>query len=566
MTVHGPKLKSRVAARQIRTLFATVFLLAATTSALPPAKAEPLTHSTFKRSPKLIVLIVVDQLRSDYLTKFSSRFLPPQTAGGEMGGFNFLMNRGAYFPFAEYDTLLSLTAPGHAMLLTGAYPYQMGIPLNSGVDRTTGKSAYCADDPEAIVVGAPTGKGISPRNLISTTVGDELKNAGFKSTVVSVALKDRASVLMGGKRADLALWFNDEHFSWTTSSFYMRPDQWPAWINGVNQDLKKQKGKKYSWVSKGKGSGLTINARKEDDKEFVRDYTIGSREALAGPLGVDITTDVAMHSVDEMKLGHGQGADILAVSYSSHDYMGHDVGPNSRDLEEMTVYEDRSISKLINHVRRRVPGGLDEVVFVLTADHGTPPLSSYLTANRIDSARMSGSELLEKLETGLNRRFGKASGDRWFVGQQEFNFFLADAALAGASQSRKEIEDAAKDILRDVPGVAFVFSRTDVFNRTLPAGGGIERRILKSFFPARSGDVVMIPRPYYMEEGPNVIHMTGYSYDRTVPLVFAGKRFRPGVYPQKADIVDIAPTLSFLLGIVAPPQNEGRVLAETLVP
>ncbi|MGZ3687882.1 MAG: alkaline phosphatase family protein, partial [Bdellovibrionota bacterium] len=321
--------------------------------------------------PKLIFMIVIDQFRADYLTRFEKRFLPPRSQGGDVGGFRYLMTQGAYYPFAQYDLLQSMTCPGHATVLTGAYPYQAGIPANDWFDPETLQRVYCAEDPTQATVGAETTDphlGTSPKNLIADTVGDELKNAGIPSRVVTVALKDRAAIMMGGHRADLALWMDPGSHHWVSSKFYLPDGKLPGWVVHLNETLDQHKGEAITWDYPGPGSGLST------EKYFPHKADFGTRESMAMPLGVDLTETAAERAFEAFKLGQGAGTDLFAVSFSSHDYVGHQFGPNSREMEEMTVAEDFAISQLLNMVREKVPGGLKNTVVILTGDHGIPPI------------------------------------------------------------------------------------------------------------------------------------------------------------------------------------------------
>lgn len=520
------------------------------------AWAGPISTQQFLKKPKLVLLLVVDQFRADYLTRFEKRFLPARR-GELIGGYRYLMEQGAYFPFAQYDVLQCMTGPGHAMILSGTYPYQTGIALNTWFDRTTQKPRYCVEDSSQEIVGLdPSLKqslGMSPKSFKVETLGDVLKNSGYSSQVVSIALKDRAAILMGGHRADLALWLDPETFSWVSSRFYLPQGRLPRWVVALDQELSRRKGSTYTWKSSAQHSGLTLG------QPFTHQTLVGTKESLSLPLGIEITIQAAKRAIDEFKLGRGRSTDLLAVSFSSHDYLGHLYGPNTLELEEMTVAEDREIAQLLNYVRRRMPGGLKDVLIVLTADHGIPPSSSWLKSQRIDAGKIDADELIQRLEQRLTKEFGSPQGGKWIAYQSDLNFYFASHAVKDVKIS--ELERVAKAELSETPGQAFVFSRGDYERRTLPPGI-FNRTILKSYIPERSGDLMMIPKPFYMVEGDPVSHMTHYSYDRTVPLIFTGLRVKPGVYSTAADVVDIAPTLSFILGIIAPAAAEGRILSE----
>ncbi len=503
-----------------------------------------LSHKAFKERPKLVVVLVIDQFRADYLTRFEKNFLPAQS-GSKLGGFNYLMGKSAYFPFAKYDILQSMTCPGHATILTGSYPYQNGISLNDWYDRNEKRSVYCVEDKDY---------GLSPRKLNGTTVSDEMKNAGFHSKVISIALKDRAAIMLGGHRADAAFWFHDD-FNWESSKYYFSDGKIPQWLEKYNLELQKQKGLKYIFSASGKGSGMS-----ELSPEFSRETTYGSKESLEYPFGVKLTTDLAIRALKEYKLGLNDSTDFLTISYSSHDILGHDTSSNNREMEELTLAEDKSLSELINAVQTQTKTHFKDVVFVLTGDHGVSPNVKYLVDAKVDSGFIDSPQLMVDINQKLEAKYGKVENN-WLMKAQSFNFYINIKAAAQKKVAVGEIEEIVKSELLRAPGVAAVFSKSDYFSKSLPPGQH-ERQIMKTFNPLTNGDVILIPKSFYMEAGHSSTHMTGYNYDRTVPLLILAKNMKPGVYAQSAEVVDLAPTLSFLLGILPPSLSEGRVLHE----
>jgi len=517
--------------------------------------AAPITLREYESKPKLVLVVVFDQFRADYLTRFSKRFLAPGNAQNP-GGFNYLRQKGAYFPFAQYDVLQNMTGPGHATILSGSYPYQTGISTNYWYDQKTSESVYCVNDPEF---------GISPRNFFGTTVGDELKNAGWPSHVVSIALKDRAAVLLGGHRPNLALWFDPKKFEWTTSPYYSRTSPLPDWVGELNLEISSQKGQSLKWTPSGNSSGLSRPAV----GTFEHDTSIGTHESIEAPYGIKLTTEAAQKAMTAFRLGKGDATDLLAISYSTHDYVGHHYGPNSLEMEEITVAEDRSLSELLRSVAKQVPGGLSNVLIVLTADHGMAPNQDWIRAGGMDAGTFDPKEIQALLNSALNDKYGTPSASAtppqgaWVPAMIDLNIYLNHAALLAKKINPSEAEDLIKDKLKALPGVAFLFSHSDFIAHRLPPGI-LKREIEKGYSPERSGDVVIIPKPFYVQAGDPHAHMTGYSYDRSVPLIFAGSKIRPGVYSERAEIVDIAPTLSFFLGTLSPVMSEGRVLNEMI--
>lgn len=471
--------------------------------------------------PKLVVVVVIDQFRADYISRYQHLF--------NKSGFMALINNGAYFPLGEYDVLQAMTGPGHATILTGAYPYQMGIPLNEWYDQKTAAVAYCVEDPEVKTVGGSLAKvSVSPKNLIGTTVGDELKNADWPTKVISLALKDRAAVLLGGHRADLAFWFDNDKAQWTSSTYYRKDGKLPAWLVGLNKTLKLPK----------------CN--------------------LSQPCGIEMTTQAFRAALEGENLGQNKGADILALSFSSHDFAGHQFGPNSEEIKEMVLAEDRALAEMRELVQRKVPGGLKNVVFVLTGDHGVAPMPEYLTKVGIEAGHIGEGILAKEMNEVLNKKFGAPKRDKWVAYVTDFNFFLNEENVRDAKLDLRRVENEMREVLLKNPAFAHVFTRSDYEAHVLPPGM-FERKITRTYYRGRSGHVVGIQKPFYINDAKKEAnHMTGYTYDRTVPILFSGFGIKNGVFAEKAEVIDIAPTLAFILGVLPPALNEGRVLSSAL--
>ena len=471
------------------------------------------------KRPKLAVVIVIDQFRSDYLSRFKDEF--------GKNGFNALIDHGAYFPYAEYDVLQAMTAPGHATVLSGAYPYQMGIPINDWFDQTTGRVRESVQDPtvKAIGPGLEEFDGSSPRNMIGPTLGDEMKNADLPTRVVSLAIKDRAAVLMGGHRADLAFWWDKRVKRWTTSTYYR--EKLPEWLNDLNAHL---------------AQGQACN--------------------LAEACGIEMTTDTFQAALKNEHLGTGPGTDILAVSFSSHDVAGHTFGPNDDRMHLLTLAEDRAVARLREAVKREVPGGLRDVVFVLTGDHGVAPSPSYIAKTPIPGGRLDEAKLLGDISAALDHRFG-AKVKPWLAHVMALNFFLNESALERAKIPMAEVQAEIKTVLLKHPAIAHALTADDLdHRRRLPEG--FARKVDRTYYRGRSGHVVGVLKPYYIAGHNEANHMTGYVYDRTVPLVFAGFGIRNMVSGRRVGVVDLAPTLAFLLRSLPPALSEGQVLNDAL--
>lgn len=484
--------------------------------------ARAITAAAYEKKPKLVVVLVIDQFRADLLSNKTDDFLPPGTPAAP-GGFRYLTHQGAWFPFAQYDILQAMTCTGHAMILTGSHPASTGIGTNEWFNPKTRKMTYCAEDADF---------GLSPRRLRTTTVGDELKNVREKSRVVAVAAKDRSAIMLGGHRADIALWMHEKESRWVTSSYYNKGEL-PAWLKPINDRL-----------------------AKETAKDDGRNVTVKDAIEITG-----WTLDLAIEALKKEKLGRGADPDILAVSLSYHDIIGHMYGPNSKEIREITLAEDRLLSGFLKNLRKEM-GSLDDVVIAFTADHGTPPASDVAKQFKLDTGRFEMLPVIRKINQRLDQKFG-ASGKEWLLGFRLFHFFLNPEVIAEKKADEDKVAAEVKAVLLEEPGVLDVFTKGDFEKGRFPVGT-VGEQLKHSYIPGQSGDIVMIAKPFFYEKGSNpVTHMTGWSYDRSVPLLLVGRAFKPGVYPGGL-VIDLAPTLSFVLGVLPPAKNEGRVLGEAL--
>ena len=538
--------------------------------------SEKKKNNYLDNRPKLMLSIVVDQMRSDYLMRFKDKLTPGIDTNGRLGGFQYLIENGAYYPLAEYSLLQNMTGPGHANILTGANAYLNGIALNTWQSPFQTDTDYCVRDTRYSIVTSSTetinSKGVSPQFLRATTLGDELKNASAPSKVVSVSLKDRSAVLLGGHRSDLSLWFDTKPFQWVTSTFYT--EKLPEWVNVENSKIKTTINSETSFKKVSADSNLTpdrepagknLTYGKGLGLSFPHSVKIGKKDAIKLPYGLNITADAAIAAFDNEQLGRDKFSDMLAVSFSSFDYMGHAFGPNSREMEEMLVATDQAISKLLNHINSSIPGGLENVLIMLTADHGASPNPEWLAGNKIPAGRINSAKLIERAELKLTEKFGKPVNTNWIIYDNDFNFFLNQPLIKKMKLDRSSVETVTKEVLVDSNKFIQVFTRSEYFEGNLPVGM-FRNLIENTYVDGRSGDVIAIPFPHNLHDDRKFVadHLTGYSYDRYVPLLISGSNIVANTYSEQAKIVDIAPTLSYLLGIVPPSMSEGRVLSEIM--
>jgi predicted AlkP superfamily pyrophosphatase or phosphodiesterase len=515
----------------------------------PTKKPKQQTLRAPLTPPPLTVVIVFDQLRPDTLTRLSSRFLPAHSPssrskkgtasnGTALGGFRYLMENSAYYPFSEYKLLQAMTGPGHATLASGSYPATHGIVLNYWWDRDSQAKTYCVEDPNAQEWSYQK-RGYSPRFFTGSTLGDELKLASPESKVASIALKERAAILMGGHAADLTLWLVKDQFAWTTSRFYIPEggSGLPSWIEKRNQDL---------------STRPEAALAKRDFREFLRQIS-----------GVEETFDGALEVVRQLKMGQDSSPDLLWVSLSSHDYLGHAVGPNTQKLDDFTLAEDRALSRFLTLLDQQVPGGLAKVAIALTADHGAPPLPEQAISQRLKAGRYSEKELMKVANQWILEQTGVSEG---VVETLDSNLYFGRKLL---EKLNNDTEVAALEnrlrayLLATQPMIAEVLLKSDLQAKKLPLGP-LKTLVENGTFPSRNGNLIVIPKPYYFlgEEGRGVDHHTHYSYDRKVPLLFAGPGFKRGLRAESSELIDLAPTLAWRLGILPPVLSSGRVLSE----
>lgn len=502
----------------------------------PSAHAKIAESSRIIPPYKLGVVISIDQFRADYLMRYKFS-----------GGLKFLKEGGAYMPLADHGLLQNMTGPGHAAIMSGTYPYRHGISTNYWFNRDKGTTEYCTQDDErkiigsgGVVAGAP---GMSPKLFNGTTLGDELKNVDRSSKVVAVAVKDRAAILMAGKRADQVYWLDNKNCQWVTSDFYIK--ELPGYVKKLNTDLASLKsGKKYSWGP-------------------YKDMTYCNSESLRTPWIGKESLKLALAAVDELKLGKGTDTDLLLVSLSSHDYLGHQLGPNSESLLEMTQDEDKMIGEFIQEIGKRVPGGLTNVFFALTGDHGTPPSADAIPKEKLANENIKEEEILNLLEKLLTDEYGKAKGGKWIQNMTEFQLYLNQEALKSAKVSVADVGHFLRPRLVRERYLDQLLIRDEIlYDRKVPPGDF--GKVVDHTLTRHSGDLLMILNPYHWSDSYPLTHMTHYSYDRYVPLVIWGKTFKPGTYRAVVNVVDLAPTLASVLNVLPPSQSEGRVMTEIL--
>jgi predicted AlkP superfamily pyrophosphatase or phosphodiesterase len=517
--------------------------------------------SAYNARPKLIVVIVIDQFRGDYLERYRDQF-------GE-GGFRFFLDRGAYFTDCNYDYANTRTAPGHATLFTGSYTSGHGILANEWWDPQKKKRVTSVEDDAAKLVGLGADHpvpGASPHNLISDTLGDELKLAtGGQSRVFAISLKDRAAVLPAGFSGDAAYWIDPKSGSWITSTYY-RPDL-PDWVRNFNgnrpdgnqpSDGRAAKYWNREWKDRdGNVLGSTAPRNGRDGSPAGFYEVVGST-----PFANEYQLEFAKELVVYEKLGANSATDLLVISLSANDILGHQVGPDSPQMHSMALELDRQLADFFTFLGRQV--GMANIWMALSADHGIAPLPQFAKTLRLPAANLDAKALREQINSQLSKKYAKKAD--YLLDLDYPLAWLNAEAFVGTPRGKDEsVAEADAGEAMKQAGLTGYFTKSQLARGDIPPTE-IGRRYAHSYSPEGGWYVIGIPAPFHVGITKGTDHATPFSYDTHVPLAFYGLAFQPGIYRTHAEPVDLAVTLASLLGINAPALSTGRVLTEALQP
>ncbi len=484
--------------------------------------------------PKLVVAIIVDQFRYDYLLRFEKEY---------NAGLKRLLAKGAVYANARYDHFPTFTSVGHAAFLTGAYPSLNGIIGNQWYDRESRKIVGSASDNSVKPVGKEGKTGPSPRNLLVSTLGDEIKIADERAKVYGISLKDYAAILSTGHMADGVFWYDSSTGNFVSSTYYAA--QLPAWVQEFNAKKPAERYKEANWL----GNKLPSNA---DAKLF---------SSIPGsPFGSEILEELAEKAIESEQLGRDSISDLLVLSFSSNDYVGHRYGPDSPQVRDMCLRTDKLLDKLFRFLDSRI--GMSNATIVLAADHGIAPLPEVSVARKMPGGRLPFTTIRDAAQKGLTEKFGEG---KWIEATSEDNaIYLNWDLIKSNKRSQEEVAMEAANIIRTVPHVFRVYTREQLMNG-LSIQDQVGRRITHSYFPQRGPDLYVLLDPYYIPIMSQATHGAAYGYDTHVPLIFMGPRIKAGKYYSTVAINDVAPTLSAILGIETPSGAEGRILSEMFV-
>lgn len=523
------------------------------------ASAQQSNAAAIER-PKLVVGIVVDQMRWDYLYRYQKRYTD--------GGFKRLLGEGFSCENTMIPYVPSVTAIGHTCIYTGSVPSIHGIAGNNFVKD--GKKVYCTDDDSVKPVGTTSGAALmSPRNLWVSTIGDEMKIASNgRAKVVGVALKDRASILPAGHNPNGAFWFDDQTGCFITSSYYM--DHLPKWVEAFNDKRLPEQYLSQKWNTLYPKNTYTESTTDENE------YENGIREGVKAtlplnlpelykkygygiirntPFGNSLTLDMAKAAIDGEQLGADDETDLLTVSCSSTDYIGHQVGTHAIETEDTYLRLDKAIADFLAYLDSKVGKG-NYLVF-LSADHGAMNNAAFLQDRRIPAGSWDASATAKKLNHVLAKEYPEA-GDIVKTVMNYQVFFNRDV-IKSKQLDFDNIKQTVVNVLKEDPSVLYACDMAKASTESIPEE--VKFRIINGYNRERSGDVVIILKPNFYAHGmKGTDHGAWNSYDTHIPLVFMGWGIKHGATTKQTFMTDIAPTIAAMLHVQAPNGCVGKAI------
>ncbi|MEO6406091.1 MAG: alkaline phosphatase PafA [Ferruginibacter sp.] len=514
--------------------------------------------------PKLVIGLVVDQMRWDYLYRYYNRY--------SKGGFKRLMHQGYNFQNTFIPYVPAVTAAGHTCIYTGSVPAVHGMVGNDWVENNTGKIMYCAQDDSVKSVGSISLEGkMSPKNMQVTTVADELRLAtNFRSRTFGIALKDRGGIFPAGHSGNAAYWFEDASGNWITSTYYMQA--LPKWVSDFNNNRLTDKYMQNDWnllypastyiQSTADNKMYEKTLPHETTRTFPHTYKslIGKSYYTfrINPFGNTLTLDFATSLIKSESLGKTADTDMLCISLSSTDYIGHRYGPNSMEIEDTYLRLDKDIEKFLNTLDAQV--GKGNYLLFLTADHGAPNNPAFMQENKLPGGNLNAKSMIPDMNQMLKKQFGRDSLVKKIY---EYQVYLNNALIDSLKLNRAAIKTTLVQFLLSKPEVQQAFDYSEFDKVIMPAR--IKEMFAKGYFRNRSGEVQFILKPQYHDvDWAGTEHGTWYPYDTHIPLIFFGWNINPGKTYREVYMTDIAPTLSALLNIQQPGGCIGTVLTEVV--
>lgn len=514
--------------------------------------------------PKLVVGIVVDQMRWDYLYHFENRY--------GNSGFKRLLKEGFSCENTMIPYLPTYTAPGHTSIYTGSIPAINGVIGNNWFDKEKNAIVYCTDDKSVLPVGGSWRSGqMSPKNMLTTTICDELRlSNNFKSKVFGISLKDRGGIFPAGHSANAAYWYDDSTGNWMTSSFYM--NNLPKYVVDFNAKKISDKLLKQNWntlypigsytLSTGDDKGYEMKAVTEDkpvfphmtEKALIKN---NYKELRYSPYGNTMTFDFAKTIIDAEQLGSSGVTDFFAMSLSTPDYIGHRFGPNSIEVEDTYLRLDQELGEFLNYLDNKI--GKGQYLVFLSSDHGVGHATDFLAENKIPAGMFPKREFEKILMQQVDSIFNIKKVVKYF---NNYQLYLDNDAIK-ASGKEKEVYDFILNYCRAPASVQDAFYIKDMYKSNIPEP--VATMMKNGFNAKRSGDIQMYLKPGYFETWDHAAtHGLWVPYDRHIPLLFYGWNIKPGKLYREVYMTDIAPTLAAMLQIQMPNGSVGKVITELI--
>lgn len=525
-----------------------------------PAAETQTTQPARSARPKLVVLLSIDQMRGDYVDQYGHQWSK---------GLKRLITEGAWFRQADYPYYTTVTCPGHASISTGTVPAVHGMVENQWWDRAAGRLTSCTtDDAEQLITyGNPvTGGGHSARRLMTTALADELRLQGAVAPrVVSISLKARSAITLGGHKPDAVIWLDEADGEWVTSTAFAKTPV-PYFADYIRRHpLRGEMGRKWDRslpLDQYVGEYSSENRRRFAlvTKEFPH-IVKGRGDEVGGaftdawessPYSDAYLAGLGNAALDALKLGRGRGTDLIAISYSALDKTGHDFGPDSHEVQDVLIHLDAQIGALLDKLDRDV--GKGNYVVALSSDHGVAPVPERMRAQGFDAGRVNTAAIGRAIDEILQRELGPAK----YRTRVQYNDIFFDLGVYDKLSQNASAMAMVLDVIRKADGIASVH-RKEELSRVDP----LTRPLALSYYEGRSGDLKIVVRPYWIASASTSTHGTGHKYDSRVPVMLFGYGIRKGEYIAPSSPIDIAPTLAFLTGVTLP-NPMGRVLTEAL--
>jgi len=521
------------------------------------------SQSNTPARPKLVVGIILDQMRWDYLYRYQNRYAAD-------GGFKRLLNQGATCENTFIPYTPTVTACGHASVYTGSVPSINGITGNAWWDQDKQATVYCTDDKTVKTVGSDNTSGLmSPRNLLTNTIGDELRMATqFRSKVVGIALKDRGAILPAGHSANAAYWYDSKTGNWVTSTYYR--NELPNWVKQYNDSKRPDAFYQMGWNTLYPAN--TYTASTDDEKSYEnpmfgkklpydlsayigKDYS----KILTTPHGNSLTFEFAKKALLADTLGKDPITDLLAISFSSPDYIGHSYGPNSVEAEDGFLRMDRELGEFLRFLDKEVGAG--QYTVFLSADHGAAPVPEYMQENKMPGGRVFFMGLINQINQSLQKEYLIAN---LIVSDDNYQIHLNRKALDSAKIDRKSVSEKIMQWIRLEPGVDRIFPLEEL--NTIPLNEKVRNMLNNGYHPLRSGNLQIILKSNYIDAygKTGTTHGLWNPYDSHIPLLWYGWGIRPGRVIRETYMTDIAPTLASLLRIQMPSGSIGKAIPEVI--